>query len=178
MEPNVLKEDRLNKNIILIGMPGAGKSTVGVLLAKAMKMPFIDTDLLIQQRENCYLQELIDSRGLEEFMKVEESVVLGLDAENHIIATGGSVIYSEAAIKHLKVSGVLVFLHTKMYQLERRLKNAHTRGIAMKNGQTLSALYNERLPLYRKCMDIEIDCSKKHIETIVEEIKNKIENYF
>lgn len=173
MEPDVLKEGSLKKNIVLVGMPGAGKSTVGVLLAKAMKMPFIDTDLLIQQGENCYLQEIIDSRGLDEFMKIEESAVLGLDVQNHIIATGGSVVYSKAAIKHLQTSGVIVFLNTKMYQLERRLKNAHTRGIAMKNGQTLSALYNERLPLYRKCADIEIDCSKKHIETIVAEIKNK-----
>lgn len=162
-----------NKNIVLIGMPGAGKSTVGVLLAKALKMPFIDTDLLIQQQENCYLQEIIDSRGLNEFMKIEENIVLGLNMENHVIATGGSVIYSKPAMNHLKASGVLVFLNTKMYQLERRLKNAHTRGIAMKEGQTLSTLFNERIPLYRQYADIEIDCSKKHIELIVEEIKNK-----
>jgi shikimate kinase len=173
MESGLLKENKFKKNIVLIGMPGAGKSTVGVLLAKALKMPFIDTDLIIQQKENCYLQELIDKRGLDEFMKIEEDVVLGLDLANHVIATGGSVIYSNSAICHLKKSGVLVFLNTKMYQLERRLKNVHTRGIAMKNGQTLTTLYNERLPLYREYTDIEIDCSKKHIETIVEEIKNK-----
>lgn len=161
-----------NKNIVLIGMPGAGKSTVGVLLAKALKMPFIDTDLLLQQQENCYLQELIDARGISEFIKIEENVVLGLGVENHIIATGGSVVYSEAAVKHLKASGILVFLNTKMYQLERRLKNAHTRGIAMKNGQTLLTLFSERMPLYKKYADLEIDCSKKHIETIVSEIKN------
>jgi shikimate kinase len=161
------------KNIILIGMPGAGKSTVGVLLAKALKMPFIDTDLLIQQQENCYLQEIIDTRGLDVFMKIEEGIVLGLKVENHVIATGGSVIYSKPAIDHLKSSGVLVFLNTKMYQLERRLKNARTRGIAMKEGQTLAALFNERLPLYRQAADLEIDCSKKHIELLVEEIKNK-----
>jgi len=161
-----------NKNIVLIGMPGSGKSTVGVLLAKALKMPFIDTDLLIQQQENCYLQELIDARGISEFIKIEEKVVLGLDVENHIIATGGSVVYSEAAMSHLKTSGVLVFLNTKMYQLEHRLKNAHNRGIAMKSGETLTTLYNERIPLYIKYADFEIDCSKKHIETIVSEIKN------
>jgi shikimate kinase len=161
------------KNIVLIGMPGAGKSTVGVLLAKALKMPFIDTDLLIQQQENCYLQEIIDTRGLDAFMKIEEGIVLGLKVENHVIATGGSVIYSKPAIDHLKSSGVLVFLNTKMYQLERRLKNARTRGIAMKEGQTLAALFNERLPLYRQAADLEIDCSKKHIELLVEEIKNK-----
>ncbi|MEN6314107.1 MAG: shikimate kinase [Clostridiaceae bacterium] len=163
-----------NRNIVLIGMPGAGKSTIGVLLAKALIMPFIDTDLLIQQRENCYLQELIDTRGIQEFIKIEENIVLELDVHNHIIATGGSVIYSEAAIMHLKASGYLIFLDTKMYQLEHRLKNARKRGIAMKKGQTLAALYNERVPLYKKYADLEVDCSRKHIETIVSEIKNKI----
>ncbi len=167
-----------NKNIVLTGMPGAGKSTVGVLLAKALRMPFIDTDLLIQKQENCYLQELLDSRGLDGFIKIEETVVLGLDVEGHVIATGGSVIYSEAAIRHLKAHGIVVYLNTKMYQLERRLKNARTRGIAMKNGQTLKMLYGERIPLYRRYADVEIDCSKKHIETIVTEISQKIKNFY
>jgi len=162
------------KNIVLIGMPGSGKSTAGVLLAKAMKMPFIDTDLLIQKQENCYLQELINTHGINEFIKIEEKVILGIDAENTVIATGGSVVYSESAVRHLKSNGILVFLNSKIYQLERRLKNMQTRGIAMKSGQTLSGLYNERLPLYKKYADIEIDCSKKHIETIVSEIKNKV----
>lgn len=160
-------------NIVLIGMPGAGKSTVGVLLAKALKKPFTDTDLLIQQRENSFLQEIIHSRGICEFIKAEEEVVLGLDVTGHIIATGGSVIYSDASISHLKSSGVLVFLNLKLYQLERRLKNIHTRGIAMKSGQSITDLYKERQPLYKKCADIEIDCSHKHIETIISEIVNK-----
>ena len=89
-------------NIVLVGMPGAGKSTIGVLLAKALKMPFIDTDLLIQQRENKYLQEIIDFQGLEAFIKIEESVILGLDVKGYIIATGGSVIYSMASTGHLQ----------------------------------------------------------------------------
>ncbi|HEX2945382.1 MAG TPA: shikimate kinase [Clostridia bacterium] len=167
-----------NKNIVLIGMPGAGKSTVGVLLAKALRMPFIDTDLLIQKQENCYLQELLDLRGADGFIKVEENVILGLDSENSVIATGGSVIYSEAAMSHLKTHGLVIFLDTKMYQLERRLKNSKTRGIAMKNGQTLEMLYSERLPLYMKFADMKIDCSKKHIETIVAEISQKIKNFY
>lgn len=160
-----------NKNVVLIGMPGAGKSTVGVLLAKALKMPFIDTDLLIQKQENRYLQELINSRGMNEFLKIEEEVILGVNAENTVIATGGSAVYSEPAVSHLKSNGILVFLNSKMYQLERRLKNAQTRGIAMKRGQTLNNLYLERLPLYKKYADLEIDCSKKHIEIVVSEIK-------
>ena len=160
-------------NIILIGMPGAGKSTVGVLLAKALKKPFIDTDLLIQQRENSFLQEIINGRGIDEFIRIEEEVVLGIDAADHIIATGGSVIYSENSIRHLKSIGVMVFLNLKLYQLEKRLKNISTRGIAMKSGQTISGLYSERQPLYKKHSEIEIDCSRKHIETIVSEIINK-----
>lgn len=157
-------------NIILIGMPGAGKSTVGVLLAKALKKPFIDTDLLIQQKENSFLQEIISNRGICEFIKVEEEVVLGLNVADHIIATGGSVIYSDVSIAHLKSTGVIVFLNLKLYQLESRLKNIHTRGIAMKNDQSITDLYAERLPLYKKYAEIEIDCSHKHIETIVSEI--------
>lgn len=165
------------KNIVLIGMPGSGKSTAGVLLAKAMKMPFIDTDLLIQKQENCYLQELINAHGINEFIKIEEKVILGLDAENTVIATGGSAVYSESAVRHLKSNGILIFLNSKLYQLERRLKNMKTRGIVMKSDQTLSNLFNERLPLYRKYADIEIDCSKKHIESIVSEIKNRLTQF-
>jgi shikimate kinase len=165
-----------NKNLVLIGMPGSGKSTVGVLLAKALKMPFVDTDLLIQRQENSYLQELIELNGIEDFIKTEERIVLGLDLENHVIATGGSVIYSQPAIDHLKSEGVVFFLNSKMYQLERRLKNAQTRGIAMQPGQSITDLYAERMPLYRKYADIEIDCSKKHIETIILEIKEKYLN--
>jgi shikimate kinase len=162
-----------NKNLVLIGMPGAGKSTVGVLLAKALKMPFVDTDLLIQRQENSYLQELIEKNGIGGFIKIEERVVMELDLTNHVIATGGSVIYSRAAIDHLRSGGVLFFLHSKMYQLERRLKNIKTRGIAMQPGQSVAALYEERLPLYKKYADVEIDCSRKHIEIIVTEIKEK-----
>lgn len=165
------------KNIVLIGMPGTGKSTAGVLLAKAMRMPFIDTDLLIQKQENCYLQELINTCGINEFIKIEEKVILGLDVQNTVIATGGSAVYSEPAVRHLKSNGIFVFLNSKIYQLERRLKNVQTRGIAMKSGQTLSNLYHERLPLYKRYADIEIDCSKKHIETIVSEIKNSLKNF-
>lgn len=165
------------KNIVLIGMPGAGKSTVGVLLAKDLKMPFIDTDLLIQKQEDSYLQELINTRGIDEFIQIEEKVILSLNVQNNVIATGGSVVYSEAAIKHLKTNGILVFLNTKMYQLERRLKNAQTRGIAMKGHQSLLSLYEERMPLYKKYADLEIDCAKKHIETIVLEIKEKVNNF-
>ena len=161
------------RNLVLIGMPGAGKSTVGVLLAKTLKMPFTDTDILIQKQENSYLQELIEKHGIDGFIKIEENTVKSLDLRNHVIATGGSVVYSEAAMAHLKAHGIIFFLNARLYQLERRLKNSRNRGIAMSPGQTLGSLYRERLPLYKKYADIEIDYSRKHIETIVTEISEK-----
>jgi len=163
------------KNLVLIGMPGAGKSTVGALVSKALNMPFIDTDILIQNRENRCLQELIKDFGIDGFIRIEESAVRSINVENHVIATGGSVIYSESAVSHLKENGVLIFLNARVYQLERRLKNSQTRGIAIRPGQSLSSLYNERLPLYKKYADVEIDCSHKHIGTIVSEVA---ENFF
>ncbi len=163
----------MKNNIVLIGMPGAGKSTVGVILAKALKMPFTDTDLLIQEKENRYLQEIINSDGLNAFIKVEESTITALNVENHIIATGGSVVYSKASMEHLKRNGLLVFLDLKFSILQHRIKNIKTRGIALKSGQTLNSLYEERTPLYKSYSDIVIDCSHKHIESIVEEIKDK-----
>ena len=164
-------------NIVLIGMPGAGKSSIGVLLAKAMKKPFIDTDLLIQQMENRFLRDIINNDGIEAFIKIEERIILGLDIQNHIIATGGSAIYSETSVKHLKAGGILVYLNLKLHQLERRIKNISTRGIAMKSGQALIDVYKERVPLYKKYADIEINCSHKHIETIIAEIKEKVGAY-
>jgi shikimate kinase len=167
----------VRNNIVLIGMPGAGKSTVGVLLAKALKRPFIDTDLLIQQKEDSYLQDILETRGLEEFIRIEEQTILGLELDNYIIATGGSVVYSKNSIEHLKETGILVFLNIRLYQLDHRLKNISTRGIVLRNGQTIKELYKVRYPLYKKYADIEIDCAHKHIEVIVSEIKNKVENF-
>lgn len=168
----------MKSNIILTGMPGAGKSTIGVLLAKAAKKPFMDTDLMIQHQENRYLQDLINNDGIESFIKIEESIILGITVENHIIATGGSAIYSNVAMEHLKRNGVIVYLDLKFYLIERRIKNIKTRGIALKSGQTLKSLYEERTPLYKSHADIVIDCSHKHIETIVEEIKAKTDARF
>lgn len=162
-----------DKNIVLIGMPGAGKSTIGVLLAKALKMPFIDTDLLIQQKENRYLQEIINTDGIEMFLKIEEEVLMNLNARRSVIATGGSAVYSPGAMLHLKQNGITVYLHLEYEKLEKRLKDIKSRGIAMAEGQSLLDLYNERIPLYWKYADLTIDCSEKNMEEIVIEAVNK-----
>lgn len=160
-------------NIVLVGMPGAGKSTIGVLLAKAAGKIFIDTDLIIQQRYNRLLQDIIEAEGIKNFLLKEEDTVMALDVRNHVIATGGSVIYSNPAMNHLKRDGLIVYLKLRFDEIENRIKNITSRGIVMVKGQTLAGLYNERLPLYEKHADIIINCSGKHIEDIVTEIKNK-----
>ncbi|KNY28607.1 shikimate kinase [Pseudobacteroides cellulosolvens] len=156
-----------DKNIILIGMPGAGKSTIGVLLAKTINKPFIDTDLLIQQKEKDFLQNIIRKNGIEGFLSIEESVILETDLKNHVIATGGSVIYSEKSMKHLKRNGILIYLDLPLEAIENRIKNIKTRGIAMGQNQSLQSLYTARKPLYEKYSDFTIDCDNKDMEDVI-----------
>lgn len=157
-----------NNSVILIGMPGCGKSTVGVLLAKALLYSFIDTDLLIQQREGKPLQALVNSLGIDGFCRIEEDVVSSVcAADSTVIATGGSVVYSESAMQHLKRLGKVVYLKLTADEIVRRVKNIKTRGIVMHGGQTLEGLYNERVPLYEKYADITVDCNKNSIEESV-----------
>lgn len=162
------------KNIILIGMSGAGKSTLGVLLAKALGKSFTDTDLRIQQREGRLLQEIIDSDGVDAFLSAEESAVLSVTDENSVIATGGSVVYSEAAMQHLRSDGTVVYLRVSFEELTERLSNITTRGIVFKNGSDLAGVYAERLPLYEKYADITVDCTGRSIEESVFEIIEKL----
>ncbi|WP_225446429.1 shikimate kinase [Paenibacillus rhizovicinus] len=166
----VEKGAKKKRNIVLVGMSGAGKSTLGVLLAKALGMDFVDTDLVIQQQEGRLLQAIIDQDGIEAFMAVEESVVSALQVNDCIIATGGSVIYSEKAMHALRQGGQIVYLHVSYEEIMRRLGNVATRGIVMKNGHTLQDVYEERVPLYRQYSDVTIDCAKKEIEQCVREI--------
>lgn len=161
-------------NVVLIGMPGAGKSTVGVLLAKALRKPFIDTDLFVQQKYGMFLQDIIDKQGIKAFLEMEERVVLEMDAKNCVVATGGSVIYSNSSVEHLKKDGILVYLKLRFDEIDNRLKDIKSRGIVKENDKTLVDLYNERVPLYEKHADITINCSNKHIEDIVSEIKTKL----
>ncbi len=163
------------KNLILTGMPACGKSTLGVVLAKTLGMRFVDTDLLIQEVENCKLQEIIDERGMEEFLRIEEKVLSEVEAENSIISTGGSAVYSDKAMKHLGNIGDVVYIKLSLKEIERRLNNIKTRGIAMKPGETLADLYNMRVPLYEKYADIIIETEGMGIEESIEVLIKKLE---
>lgn len=157
-------------NIVLIGMPGAGKSTLGVLLAKALGKAFVDTDLLIQSKTGQLLQEIIAHRGVDGFLKVEEEVLLEFAATNTVVATGGSAVYSGIAMKHLKEQGIVVYLKLSYRAIEDRISNIASRGIAMGQGQRLEDLYHERSPLYLEYADLMIDCEMLSIEEAVSEL--------
>src|SRR5210317_757250 len=147
-----------HKNIVLIGMPGAGKSTIGVILAKLASMSFIDTDVTIQTSESRTLQEILDADGYLELRRIEEEILLGLNLEDHVIATGGSAAYSHPAMEHLKANGVVVFLEVSLPTLEQRIHNFSTRGLAKRDDQSFEDLFDERMHLYEKYADIHIDC--------------------
>lgn len=154
-------------NIILIGMPGCGKSTIGVLLAKALMLDFVDTDLLIQNRFNKRLSEIIESEGLESFKQKESLVLSELCCEDAVIATGGSAVYSNSGMKNLKKNAKTVYLKLSPDEIEKRIKNIKTRGIVMEKGDTIDKLYAERAPLYEKYADITLSCSELSIEECV-----------
>ena len=162
------------RNLILTGMPACGKSTLGVVLAKTLGMKFVDTDLIIQEVENCKLQEIIDERGMQEFLRIEEKVLSEIEAENSIISTGGSAVYSDKAMKHLGSIGDVVYIKLSLDEIERRLNNIKTRGIAMKPGETLADLYNMRVPLYEKYADITIETEGMGIEESIEVLIEKL----
>lgn len=156
------------KNIILTGMPGSGKSTVGVILAKAVNCAFVDTDLVIQQMTGRLLQDIIDKDGIEQFMKTEEEAICATNCSKSVISTGGSAVYSEKAMKKLKESGVCVFLDVPVEELKRRISNMSSRGIVL-NG-SFEDTYAERMPLYEKYADITVKCDGLEIEETVSEI--------
>ena len=165
------------KNIILIGMPSAGKSTVGVILAKNIKKDFLDTDVLIQNQQGLLLQDILDKFGTGYFIKAEQDTILSLDTQNTVIATGGSVVYSHSAMQHLKKNGIIIYLKIDIHSIVKRLNNINTRGIVLGKGQTLSDIYNERKHLYEKYADITVECSKLSISETVHEILQKLNKY-
>ncbi len=146
-----------NNNIILIGMPGVGKSTLGVVLAKELGFEFVDADLLIQKREKRLLKEIIAQDGVDGFLAIENHVNASIEAENTVIATGGSVIYGPEAMEHLKAIGTVVYLKLDYNTLDSRLGSLKGRGVVLKDGQNLLSLYNERVPLYEKYADVTVD---------------------
>jgi shikimate kinase len=161
-------------NIVLIGMPGAGKSTVGVVLAKTLGMNFIDTDLLIQERHNTLLQNMINNEGIDSFIRKEEESILSLECNNSVIATGGSVVYSHISMEHLKKLGKIIYLKLSFEEIAARINNIKTRGIVIEKGQQLSDVFDLRTPLYEKYCDITINCSGLGMEDIIENIKKEI----
>ncbi len=159
------------KNLILIGMPSSGKSTAGVLLAKTVGYGFIDCDLLIQNQEKALLCDIISREGVEGFIQIEEGVNAALWAERCVIATGGSVIYSEKAMAHLKEMGTVVYLRIGEEEVARRIRNFERRGVVMRgNINTLKDLYRERAPLYERYADVTIDCNGLNIDQTVERL--------
>ena len=161
-------------NIVLIGMPGCGKSTVGVLLAKALQMDFVDTDIVLQQQQGKKLQEIIDQVGNDAFLKMEEDCVRGLECDRTVVATGGSVVYGAEAMAHLKAIGTVVYLRLTCENITERLGDLHARGVTIKPGWTLRDLYNERCPLYEQYADIVQDCDGLRLRDVVAELQKKL----
>lgn len=157
-------------NLVLIGMPSSGKSTVGVILAKTLGVGFTDTDLLIQQREGRLLQEIIDADGIETFLDCERDAVLSLNCENTVIATGGSVVFRDAAMQKLRKNGTIVFLDVSLQTVLERLNNIQTRGVAAPKWQTIEDIFTARLPLYQKYADITIKADGLSTEETVSAI--------
>jgi len=162
-------------NIILIGMPGAGKSTIGVILAKRLNYSFVDTDLLIQIRAGKSLQAIINEDGLDAFRQIEEAVLLDLDASRAVIATGGSAVYSRTAMDNLKKNGSTVFINTPLQTLQSRIADMSTRGMVISPGESFAELFIERNPLYRKYADLIVEDHDKTVEVLAREISEKIQ---
>lgn len=158
------------QNLVLIGMPACGKSTLGVLAAKALNMNFIDTDLLIQQKHKMLLPDLIEEFGTRRFIQAEEEVLLSLSCENTCIATGGSAVYSERGILHLKKTSFFVYIQLPVEEIERRIADIRGRGVVIEEGKTLRGLFAERGPLYEKFADATVHAANKGAEETVAEI--------
>ena len=164
----------MKDNIVLIGMPGVGKSTVGVILAKMIGYQFTDADLLIQKQEGKLLHEIIAEKGTDGFIEIEERVNASIEASHTIIATGGSVVYGKKAMEHLSCIGTVVYLKVPYDTLEKRLEDIKGRGVVLKEGQTLRTLYDERTPLYEKYADIEISEDDLNVEQTVEKLLERL----
>ncbi len=165
------------RNIVLIGMPGVGKSTVGVILAKEIGYQFVDSDLLIQKAEGKLLKEIIAEQGVDGFLEIEDRVNASIETEKSVIATGGSVVYGRAAMKHFKETALVVYLSCPYSRLEKRLGDLKGRGVVIKDGQTLRDIYEERCRLYEQYADVTVDEANHGIEATLELLIREIERF-
>lgn len=164
----------MKKNIVLIGMPGVGKSTIGVVLAKRMGYQFVDSDLVIQAEEDRLLHEIIEEKGIDGFLEIENRINAELQYHRAVIATGGSAVYGKEAMEHLKETGMTVYLKLSFESIKERLGDLHERGVTLRKGQTLFDLYQERTPLYEQYADIVVECENKSIREITAELERRI----
>lgn len=162
------------RNIILIGMPGAGKSTVGVVLAKRLGYAFVDSDLVIQEKYDRLLHDLIEEYGTEGFRELENEVNSGINVQRSVIATGGSAVYGREAMEHFRKIGTVVYLKLPYEEIAERVGDLDARGVSMMPGQTLEELYKERTPLYEKYAHITINCEGKMLRELVAEVERKV----
>lgn len=163
-------------NVTLIGMPGCGKSTIGVVLAKVLGYRFVDTDLLIQEQEGMLLHEIIREKGTEAFARIEEEVNAHVQGNKMVIATGGSVVYGQKAMEHLRSISTVVYIRLPLAELEHRLGNIRRRGVLLREGQTLADLYEERCPLYEKYAHIAVDAMGMNVEQLMDEIVKRLDS--
>ncbi len=162
-------------NIIFIGMPAVGKSTVGVVVAKRLGYHFIDTDIVIQEEEGRLLKEIIREKGIQGFLEVEDRINAGIEANHTVISPGGSVVYCENAMEHYKEIGTIVYLQASFDTINRRLGNAKKRGVVLREGQTLQGLYEERVKLFEKYADITVSEDGKSLEETIENVLEALE---
>lgn len=165
----------MKENIVLIGMPGVGKSTIGVILAKELGFQFVDSDFLIQKQEKRLLKQIIEEEGIDGFIRIENQVNCSIAPQRAVVATGGSVVYGREAMEHFKKTGKIIYLKLSYESLKKRLGNLHGRGVIIREGQTLLDIYRERISLYEQYADLIIDEENKDIEatlqTIVDNLK-------
>ncbi len=165
------------KNIILIGMPGCGKSTLGVLIAKELGLDFTDTDIVIQSRTGELLYRTLEKKGVKGLLEEERSAILSLDlSKPRVIATGGSAVLKEDSMAYLKENGVCVYVHVDYEQINKRINNRSTRGIAAESNETLLDIYNYRTPFYERYADITIDCTNRNMSENASFIVNTLKN--
>ncbi len=166
----------MKSNIVMIGMPGAGKSTIGVILAKALNYQFLDSDLVIQEKEGRLLHEIIAEEGLDKFIKIEEEANASIQAERTVIATGGSVVYGEAAMEHLRKSGTVIYIRLSYEAVSKRIGDPKKRGVVLREEQSFRQLYEERCPLYERYADIIVDADGLEIGELMEKVKSSFTN--